>query len=88
MRFLNISVSFGVSNGISKFQAERRMTSLNVMSNGCVGFFVLSERDTSLGMKMLIFGLYHNFPILCKLFMMGFFKFLFLFFSLQVCVRE
>lgn len=87
MRFLNILISFGVSNGIPKFQAEGRMTSLNVMSNGCVGFFVLSERDISLGMKMLIFGLYHNFPILCKLFMMGFLKFLFLFFSLQVCVR-
>lgn len=87
MRFLNISVYFGVSNGVPKFQAEGRMTSLNVMSNGCVGFFVLSERDISLGMKMLIFGLYHNFPILCKLFMMGFFI-SFFFFSLQVCVRE
>lgn len=65
------------------------MTSLNVMSNGCVGLFVLSERDISLGMKMLIFGLYHNFPILCKLFMMGFLKFLLLFFFLtSVCESE
>lgn len=87
MRFLNISVSFGVSNGIPKFQAEGRMTSLNVMSNGCVGFFVLSERDISLGMKMLIFGLYHNFPILCKLFMMGFFISFFFFFLASVCER-
>lgn len=41
--------------------------------NGCVGFFVFLNRDISVGMKMLIFGLYHNFPILCKLFMMVFY---------------
>lgn len=85
---LNISVSSGVSNGIPDFQVEGRMTSLNIMSNGCVGFFVLSDRDISLEMKMLIFGLYHNFPILCKLFMMGFLNFFFFFFLLAgVCER-
>lgn len=56
--------------------------------DGRVGFFglVLWKHNISVGMKMLIFRLYHNFPILCKLFMKVFF-FLFLFFFARVCVH-
>jgi len=87
MRFLNVLFSYFWCFKLYPQVPSRREGDFIKCNdcNGCVRFFVLSERDIGVRMKMLIFGLYHNFPILCKLFMM-FFKFLFLFFSLQVCV--
>lgn len=89
MGFLNASISYSWCFKLYPQVSSKREGDFIKCNacNGCVGFSVLPERDISMGVKMLIFGLYHNFPILCKLFMMFFIFFLSFFFLASVCER-